>query len=36
MKNAKKYEHLNQVKRDRIQALLESGHKQKEVARILE
>ena len=34
MKN-KKYEHLNQLKRDRLQALRESGHTQKEIADIL-
>lgn len=31
----KKYTHLNQFERDRIQALLDSGHKQKEIAQIL-
>lgn len=31
----KKYEHLNQNKRDRLQALLDSGHKQKEIAKVL-
>ncbi len=31
----KKYAHLNQFERDRIEALLCSGHKQKEIARIL-
>jgi IS30 family transposase len=31
----KKYEHLNQIKRDRLQALRESGHTQKEIAEIL-
>ncbi|MEK6837674.1 MAG: IS30 family transposase, partial [Nanoarchaeota archaeon] len=36
MKRKKRYHHLDQLKRDRIQALLESGHKQKEVARILD
>lgn len=36
MKRKKRYKHLDQAKRDRIQALLESGQKQKEVARILE
>src|SRR3989344_7593839 len=34
MKN-KKYEHLNQLKRDRLQALRESGHTQAEIAGIL-
>ena len=36
MKKKKKYEHLRQQKRDRLQALWESGHKQKEIAKILE
>ncbi|MDP3697051.1 MAG: helix-turn-helix domain-containing protein, partial [Candidatus Taylorbacteria bacterium] len=31
----KKYEHLDQLKRDRLQALIESGHSQKTVAGIL-
>lgn len=31
----KKYEHLDQLKRDRLQALRESGHTQKEIAGIL-
>lgn len=35
MKNQKKYEHFSQIKRDRLQALLGSGHKQKEIAEIL-
>lgn len=32
----KKYTHLNQFERDRIEALLSSGHKQKEIAGILQ
>lgn len=36
MKSAKNYVHLNQTKRDRIEALFSSGHKQKEIARILD
>ena len=36
MKKKKRYEHLRQQKRDRLQALWESGHKQKEIAKILE
>ena len=36
MKKQKKYAHLNQTKRDRIQALLDSGHNQKEIASILD
>ena len=36
MKKTKKYGHLNQTKRDRIQALLDSGHRQKEIAGILD
>ena len=36
MKKKKKYEHLRQQKRDRLQALWESGLKQKEIAKILE
>lgn len=35
MKEIKKYQHLNQSSRDRIQAMLNSGHKQKEVAQVL-
>ena len=39
MKKRKKkvscYEHINQLKRDRIQALLNSGHKQSEIARVI-
>lgn len=31
----KNYEHLNQIKRDRLQALRECGHSQKEIAKIL-
>ena len=31
----KNYHHLTQVERDRIQALLDSGHKQEEIARVL-
>lgn len=39
MKKTKKkneYVHLNQSKRDRLQALLDAGHKQKEIAAVLE
>jgi len=32
----KTYKHLNQIQRDRIQALKLAGHKQKDIARILE
>jgi len=32
----KKYKHLNQYQRDRIQALKECGHKQKDIANVLE
>lgn len=35
MKKKKKYEHLRQQKRDRLQALWDSGHKQKEMAKVL-
>ncbi|TSC56974.1 MAG: putative Integrase catalytic region [Parcubacteria group bacterium Gr01-1014_18] len=35
MKN-KKYKHLNQGERDRIEAMIGSGHTQKEIAKILE
>lgn len=35
MKIKKKYGHLDQAKRDRIQALLKSGHNQKEIAETL-
>lgn len=35
MKKPKKYEHLKQQKRDRLQALWDNGHKQKEMAKIL-
>lgn len=35
MSKKKKYEHLDQMKRDRLQAMLDSGHKQKEIAKIL-
>jgi transposase, IS30 family len=31
----KNYEHLNQIKRDRLQALIEEGHKQGVIAKIL-
>lgn len=34
-KKRKKFRHLNQGDRDRIEALLDAGHKQKEIARIL-
>jgi len=34
-KTRKKFKHLNQFDRDRIEALLGSGHKQKEIANIL-
>lgn len=34
-KNKRKYEHLNQTKRDRLQAMLASGHKQNEIAGVL-
>ncbi len=36
MKRKKNYHHLGQAKRDRVQALLESGHKQEEVSKILD
>lgn len=36
MKKKKGYEHFSQAKRDRLQALLDSGHKQKAIAEILE
>lgn len=32
----KKYSHLNQLERDRIEALINAGHKQKDIAKILE
>ena len=35
MKKIHKYEHLTQAKRDRLEALLSSGHKQSEIAKIL-
>lgn len=35
MKNKKEYVHLNQIKRDRIQALRDSSHTQKEIATII-
>lgn len=35
MRKHKKYGHLTQTERDRIQALLNSGHKQKEIAQVL-
>lgn len=35
MKKTKKYRHLDQAKRDRLQAMLDSGHKQKDIAKIL-
>lgn len=35
MERNKKYAHLDQIKRDRLQALLDSGCKQKEMAKIL-
>lgn len=35
MKTRKQFRHLNQYDRDRIEALLKSGHKQKEIAGIL-
>ena len=35
MENKKTYKHLNQVQRDRLQALLDSKVKQNEIARIL-
>lgn len=34
-KQKKKYKHLGQLKRDRIQSLLDNGHKQKEIAKVL-
>src|SRR3989344_6904609 len=35
MENSKRYWHLSQFERDRIQALLDSGVEQKEIAQIL-
>lgn len=35
-KKKKKYVHLDQSKRDRLQALLDAGHKQKAIAKVLE
>lgn len=35
-KQKRRYSHLNQCQRDRLQAMLDSGHKQKEVAAVLE
>ena len=35
MKKPKKYKHLDQANRDRIQAMLDNGHRQKDIARIL-
>jgi len=35
MKKTRSFRHLNQFDRDRIEALLEEGHLQKEVAEIL-
>lgn len=35
MKKIKKFSHLNQTKRDRLQALLDSGHNQKQIANVL-
>lgn len=35
MKKKKKYQHLDQAKRDRVQALRDSGHKQPEIANII-
>lgn len=34
-KQKKKYKHLDQLKRDRIQSLLDNGHKQKEIAKVI-
>ena len=35
MENQKKYEHFNQAKRDRLEALIDDGQTQKEIAKIL-
>ena len=35
MRKTKKYKHLDQAKRDRIQAMLENGLKQKDIAKVL-
>lgn len=35
MENQKKYEHLDQMKRDRLEALIDDGQTQKEIAKIL-
>jgi len=35
-KRRRRFRHLNQFDRDRIEALLEAGHKQKEIAHVLE
>lgn len=34
-KQKKKYKHLDQLKRDRIQSLLDNGHKQKDIAKVM-
>ena len=36
MENQKKYGHFNQAKRDRLEALIDGGQTQKEIAKILE
>jgi IS30 family transposase len=36
MENQKKYEHFGQIKRDRLEALIDDGQTQKEIAKILE